>query len=122
MRGYWPWLILLALGGASCSQSEPIIGVEELEGKFSSASCPDIIIRGTLLSAGDAQTTFELIRIKQDDILETVSTPRVDLSEGCKLVMVAEPSYISIDRSAGRLAFDVSSLDRTRAVRFSQTE
>ena len=121
MRAHWPRLIVMALSGASCSQSEPTIGVEELEGEYRAASCPDIIIKGALLGASDRQTLFELIRIKQDNILATVSTPRVDLRRGCKLVMVAEPSYISIDRSAERLAFDLLSLDRTRAVRFSQT-
>jgi hypothetical protein len=122
MKTQWALLILVALGSVSCSQSEPIIGIEQLEGEYRAASCPNIIIRGNLLVTSDGQTSFDLIRIKQDDILATASTPRVALTGRCKLVMVSEPSYISIDRSAERFAFEVLSLDRTEAVRFAQTE
>jgi hypothetical protein len=122
MRTQWAWLILVAFGSASCSQGEPTIGIEQLDGEYRAASCPNIIIRGNLMVTSDGQTSFELIRIKQDDILATASTPRVALNGGCRLVMVEEPSYISIDRSAERLAFDVFSLDRTEAIRFAQAE
>lgn len=112
----------MTLSSASCSQSEPTISIEQIEGHYKSATCPDLIISGNQLVTNDGNTSFELIRIKQNDILATTSTPRVDLDGGCQIVMDSEPSYISVDTVEGHFAFDVYALDRTKVVRFSHVE
>lgn len=121
MRAHRIWLIWVALGGVSCSQSAPTIGIEQLEGEYRSGSCPPITVRNALLVTSSGQTSFDLARIKRDDILSTAATPRVSLSGGCDVVVVPEPSYIFVERADGRIAFDVFTLDRAHAVRFYKT-
>ena len=112
----------MALGVASCSQSPPTISVEEVEGTYRAASCPDIVIRGNLLLTPEGQTSYDLIRIKGDNILATASTPRVDLNGRCDLVVVPQPSYIAIYTNQHGLTVDLSSLDRSKSVRYDKVD
>lgn len=116
-------LHLLALGCAAsvssgCSSSEPSISLRQLAGVYRAPLCPIIYIVGKNVFYDGKQSPFELIRIKDHNIIVVETTPRFDSRNGCKLIVDAEPSYIPVDVVNGRFAFDIQSVDGTTAIQF----
>ena len=115
-------LVCAAACLSGCSSPEPSVSLQQLAGVYRASSCPAIHITGKSLSYEGGQSAFELIRIKDHDIIAATTTPRFASDKGCKLIIDGKPSYIQIDVVDGRFAFDILSIDRNRAIRFVRDE
>jgi len=111
-----PILLITCLGG--CSSPEPTFDLAELIGEYVHPSCPSITIGDGKISYAGTQSSFELIRIKEHDIIATSTTPRYVSGRSCTLVRVAEPSYIQIDIVSEQLTFKILSAERSHEARY----
>jgi hypothetical protein len=105
-------LVLATSYLSGCSSPTPSIDLEQLAGVYRSPPCPPIQISSKLLSYDGERSSFELIRIKNHDVMETAT----------KLVTDFQSSYMQIDQVDGHFAFDVYSTDRTEVMRFIREE
>jgi hypothetical protein len=115
-------LVLATSYLSGCSSPTPSIDLEQLAGVYRSPPCPPIQISSKLLSYDGERSSFELIRIKNHDVMETATTPRFVVGRTCKLVTDFQSSYMQIDQVDGHFAFDVYSTDRTEVMRFIREE
>lgn len=101
-----------------CSSPEPTIDLAQLIGEYVHPSCPSITVGNGKLSYAGEQSSFEIIRIKEHNILTTSTTPRYVRGKSCALVRVTEPTHIQIDILDEQPTFTISSAERSHEIRY----
>lgn len=102
---------------SGCSTA-PTIYIEDIEGLYSAYGCPDIIIQDDKIFLLDESINFELVNIKGTNILLADGSPRYQLQNGCRLMIIEEPLYIPLDVFDEEISFHIDRSDFQSRLRY----
>lgn len=91
----------------SCSYPPANLTPSEVVGTYRNDTCPNIELTESHIIVGTDQIPYELIRIKEDDIISSPSFLRYRMEENCEIFIVNSPVYAPIYEANGEIWFEI---------------